>query len=814
MVVSYIKVNEKTYSLEALSERFVHIPTRKFVEIFRHNNVVLPRLLRMILLRKYLTPCIHDPETNSYFSKELMERLQYYEYFTEYQLEELLALLKEDIDYTLYVKDFWLDVLGMKDVLEISSGLLDLLDSQVDESFAEYNILTFNILTSHIFGDKYGFIDGVSSEQLRMILKKSATVTTLRNIAKKYNVSLPQGMSRNFFANLIVAKYKEEPQYKAENIKSLADASIEALEEFASERNYEITSSDELGLYVEYVLLKAHVRTVNDIVYSGYVLSKKNTGSSFGSRLSETKSSESILDGNHVQLYTSHEEAFEDFEYDESLVAKMQTDNEMHEDIEHITSSSLDIFDNKSEDDEITLDNEVLYEKDDVVETENEIELLSIFSDDYSETDTSVEEIVDDVINSASLLIDLEDGREDLDEFESLFAETMSMDDAEPKVSGEYVENRQEIINLSDEIKNINTVLSGRKEENVIFGQIEEQHYLGAEIEIQDESEIEGGVETEDDTEIEIEDLNLKDDSLTDLDLDFDSSGATPDAIEQFRELGNNLDFDNRFESGELFLDEVDEGFSSIGVNAPEFDRVITLKNTDEVDEELSDINDDAQEFNRVVSWYGIDDEFTSMPNSEIQNGKVEGVSQDLIIGQLGEIKFDYDELDATEARQINDSETVSNLMYTIEASEAITVEDDSYDLDLDMEVDLSHESSKNNSGIDYNRVPELSVKVDNMEANVFDIDVELPSDAVIPDSIGNEEESIQKSATLDDEFERFLREVDELETTSILEFDDELGKYKFEVSEDDIHKLKKGGKTSTSSLDEDELLAALSDLD
>ncbi len=841
MVVSYIKVNEKTYSLEALSERFVHIPTRKFVEIFRHNNVVLPRLLRMILLRKYLTPCIHDPKTNSYFSKELVERLQYYEYFTEYQLEELLALLKEDIDYTLYVKDFWLDVLGMKDVLELSNGLLDLLDSQVDKSFEEYNILTFNILTSHIFGDKYGFIDGVSTEQLKMILNKSATVTTLRNIAKKYNVSLPQKMTRNFFANLIVTKYKEDPQYEPENLKVLAEANIKSLEQFADNRNYNISANDELGSYIEYVALKANVRLVNDIVYSGYVLSKKNSGDSFVNRLNETKSSESILDGNHIQLYTSHEEAFEDFEYDESLVAKMQIEDES---IQYTTrdNRSLDANDSQVQIDLINYnDDNQTYDHDE--ENEDSVDMFLVDYNETNMTDTNNHELdintaefdIEtqdlEVFNNTSSLLDIVDEDYVSIEFDSLFAEKMSMEDTGPSLSLEQVDNKPEIINLSDEIRNIDTVLSGRKEADVIFGQIEESteddgfdgvfedfvvnnessEVNDVEFELSDESAEVNDVDVElgekditddnidielndDDFEIEIEDLNLENPSLTDLDLDFDSSGAKLEEVEQFKGLSDDLDLDldfgNLVNNGELFFDESDEGFDNRGVDAPEFDRVFTIED-----------NDNQSLIN---------------PITPILDEEINGVSQDLIIGQLDEVKFDYDELDSTEARQINDFETVSNLIYTTEATEPITVEDDSYDLDLDMKVDLTYEVEKNDTSIDYNRIPELSVKVDTMGDNVFDIDVELPPNTAIHGRIGDEEDKIQKSATLDEEFERFLKEVDELQTTSVLEFDDGVGKYKFEISDEDIQKLKKGGKSSSTSLDEkeDELLAALSDLD
>ncbi len=835
MVVSYIKVNDKTYTLEALSERFVHIPTRKFIEIFRHNNVVLPRLLRMILLRKYLTPCIQDPRTNSYFSKELTERLQYFEYFTEYQLEELLALLKEDIDYTLYVKDFWLDVLGMKDVLELSNGLLNLLDSQVDENFAEYNILTFNILTSHIFGDKYGFIDGVSTEQLRMILKKSSTVTTLRNIAKKYNVSLPQNMTRNFFANLVVAKYKEDPQYTTENLKKIADANIESLEEFANSRNYGITANDELGSYIEYVILKANVRFVNDIVYSGYVLSKKNSKDPFIVGLIETKSSESILDGSHIQLYTSHEDVFEDFEYDESLVAKMQVESDTLEETTYLSdNSTTGDLDSEMEDSDLKLDE---------ITNNSDEGLLSLSSIDYDTSNLpESEQNSFDVINSDSSLIDDEEINEDSDQFDELFTEFMSLNDLELNQDVEQSQNTTEIIDLSKEIKNIDIVLSGRRQEDVIIAQIEEipavddniqieettdqvgdfdnvideidedsvfkldeidedSEFMQDELDETDEyseddiKEISGirdyfDIENEeiskidDDFKIEIEDLNVEDVSVIDLDLDFDSSGASLDAVEQFNDFGNHID------DSELFMDEIDEGFNDIDIDALEFDRVVFSE--DQISHELSDYD------------------------NPISKMRLEGVSQDLVIGQLDEVEFDYDELDITEARQISDFETVSSMMYTSEAIEPITVEDDSYDLNLDMKVDLTNERDNTDSGIDYNTAPELSVKMDNMSGNVFDIDIELPSNVSVPDRIGNEEETIQKSATLDAEFERFLREVDELKTTSVLEFDSDIGKYKFEVSEEDIQKLKKSGKSGTPSLDEkeDELLAALSDLD
>ncbi len=734
MVISYIKVNGKTYSLEALSERFVHIPTRRFVEIFRHNNVVLPRLLRILLLRKYLTPCIQNPVTSSYFSAELKERLEYYDFFTEYQLEEMLALLKEDIDYTLYVRDFWFDVLSLKDVLDLSDQFLNLLDKQVDESFSEYNILSFNILTSHIFGDKYGFVDGVNTEQLRQILNKSATKTTLRNIAKKYNVALPNEMSRDFFASLVIAKYKEDLQYSPENLKSLVDANIKSLEHFASTRGYNITADNEIGAYVEYIMLKANVRKVNDIVYSGYILSKKNSGDPFINKLIEKKSSESILEGNHIQLYTSQSDAYVDFEYDESLVANIGSKSNGAE-------SNFNNARNASSRDAGVVDRNIGHQQ------------------------------TQDVFSSNSSILDLDDNNNNTSDFDSAFTESMSMFGERSNINQSQSDGNESsgIINLSDEINNINTVLAGKDHNNVILAEIEPN--------------------TSDNTDFEIEDLNLEKESLTELEFDLDSSGADLNDISQF---GNNNEMMNSKSSdSELFLDELDEGFSNMGVNSPSFDRV----------EEF--------DFNSIESQ-----DFNTSPNQPDTQRINNGVSKDVIIGGLKDVKFDYDAIDDSEARQVNDYETVSDLMFTTENTDAITIEDDSYDLDLDMSIDMSKEVPDSRREIDYNKAPELSVKREGLDGNVFDIDVELPANAEISGNVGEKEENITKSATLDAGFDDFLREVTEMETASVLEYDEGIGKYKFEVTKEDLQKLEKSTKSADGNTEEDELLAALSDLE
>ncbi len=966
MVVSYIKVNGKTYTLEALCERFVHIPTRKFVEILRQNNVVLPRLLRIILLRKYLTPCIQNPTTNSYFSSQLKQRLVHFQYFTEYQLEELLALLKEDIDYTLYVRDFWLDILGMKDVLELSDGILDLLDKQVDYNFSEYNILTFNILTSHIFGDKYGFIDGVSKEQARNILNTSATVTTLRNIAKKYNVEIPQKMSNEFFASLVVEKYKEDPQYVENNVNSLLSANIESLEYFAENRNYDISYSNELGCYVEFVLLKANVRMVNDIVYSGYILSKKNSGDAFINSLIENKSTESIVEGNHVQLYTTQDELFEDFEYNESLVARVKSEtteivsdemdttdpaNNISDDLLQniLTPKEIDkegeideslrnmlSNDGISSDSENKIDDEVLNilmsgdshdEIGNIHDTDNDMlsimttnesndntndddiigdELFSIFtsaeSDDFANiNDTTddkllvLDETTDDdsdnssyqseldLFSSLATVVDLDDTPEETFEFDSLLTDTISMnskkrDELTKKTAELDKDDQPEIINLSDEIKNIDFVLSGRKGENVIFTDV---------LEVNDSSqENDDEHEPDDEAEIEIEDLNLKDKSLTELDLNFDSSGAntsytdnleditensnfTDSGLTEFEEIFldettenyddfdiefeldgtkkdselnideflnlddelnssiDNIEFDGIIEDDQIFIDENNEEFRDLSVDAPEFDRIGTFNYESDEEFDIDQMLDNANDSNELDIKIEFVNDFDSLNDFDSTNHfenydeferspEITGVSQDLVIGELNEVKFEYDLLDSSEAKQIDDIENISNLMFTTEVIEPITIEDDSYELDLDMDVDLSNEHSSISNEYNYNKAPELYVKVDKSSENTFDIDLEMPTDVTVQGNVGNEEEVIDKSVTLDAEFDRFLKEIDEIKTASVLEFDDDAGKYKFEINEEDIKKLKNAKGLDNTSLDEkeDELLAALTDLD
>lgn len=257
----FIAVRGKNLTYNDFITSLLKIPSYEIIELYGRKNILLPRFIRMKILRNILNSEVKRFKLKGInLSDEVNYRLNWYDLFSEFQLQNLLYFFiekEEEIELNRkYQEEIILMLLNLSDYFDVTN---EEIESLVVRGKSLNNKLEspkdFDKSINLLFGDINDEIDGISKSQFRETLINSSTIIELRNLALKYNIKVPTRIKKNELIDLIINYLKEKKSFNEEELRSeLNLKSIIQIQRFAKDNDIKASTDLKKDEIIEYII--------------------------------------------------------------------------------------------------------------------------------------------------------------------------------------------------------------------------------------------------------------------------------------------------------------------------------------------------------------------------------------------------------------------------------------------------------------------------------------------------------------------------------------------------------------------------------
>lgn len=251
-----VNIKNQNADLGVIVNQLSQLSGTQLAECLASNKTMIPRKVRMQALKEILEIKLHS-QTKLALSDDEKHKLFFFDTFSEYQLEKLFDKLYNSEMLISYKKNYMKLMLKSFEERkiddEIVNQILNLIPRPEDESFMEYNEAMFNVTY-----DKVGEIDGLSINECSALLLQSATALDMKNLGKKYGVSVPRRLKKDDMLNIISANLQKRGEYSDELFEEIRNLSVTAILDFAKSKDLNVSfdlKKEEIASYlVEHII--------------------------------------------------------------------------------------------------------------------------------------------------------------------------------------------------------------------------------------------------------------------------------------------------------------------------------------------------------------------------------------------------------------------------------------------------------------------------------------------------------------------------------------------------------------------------------
>lgn len=260
---SVVVVGSKEMKVEELLKTIIYLPSQQVKTFFVEIGLKIPREIRIFVLREVLREKVIDTRKSRLtLADELNYRLSWYTEFSESQLENLLVFFDDRQLEKEYLEEFWTDIIAYmmeKEVQpKIIKKLLDLSIAHVKTIGLELpNMRIYNKEIKDLFFDSFGRLDGLTPAKFRPVLYKSSTLKEIREIGKKYDVSVPKRLKKKELAKIIVSELEERGKSNAQIVADIQRMSVINMQRFAIDNDIKASTELKKEEIIEYILANA-----------------------------------------------------------------------------------------------------------------------------------------------------------------------------------------------------------------------------------------------------------------------------------------------------------------------------------------------------------------------------------------------------------------------------------------------------------------------------------------------------------------------------------------------------------------------------
>lgn len=231
-------LNDKEMNLTEVVDKLANLAASQIVEYFNSINLKLPRVLNIAALRGVLNSKVVVAKTLN-LSDEMMYRLRFYPDFSEYQLQAFYRLVKEDGMDVCYKQNLFKVILMNANLLNLSDEQVTNLLNIVALPYEDFD--TFENLVLPLFYDFNKDFDGIRKETIVNVMRKSATSQDIRDLGKKYDISIPKRLKRDEMQVLIEEGLRKQHKLTVEMKEKLDKLPIINLQRVAKQNGIKVS---------------------------------------------------------------------------------------------------------------------------------------------------------------------------------------------------------------------------------------------------------------------------------------------------------------------------------------------------------------------------------------------------------------------------------------------------------------------------------------------------------------------------------------------------------------------------------------------
>ncbi|XMB72355.1 hypothetical protein RJI07_00260 [Mycoplasmatota bacterium WC30] len=257
------KTNEEFFTF---SKRLVVIPTEDIKKLLIKHKIKLPLYAHAFLLKETIRSKVFEERLFNTYSDELKFRLRGYDDYSIYPLEKLINKYNLDFELARY-KELLFDFIYINSSkLSVKNSFINELQQlqhnyTVDLEVMKYS--DFYALISDLFYEADGYLDGVAIKDWTEDLLASYTLGDLKELGKKYSVSVPRRINKAKLIQILTSKFK----LTVDEASLLSKKSVLDLEIYSKEKGFQISidlKKKDMIEYIKFSLSMYHKKTAKD----------------------------------------------------------------------------------------------------------------------------------------------------------------------------------------------------------------------------------------------------------------------------------------------------------------------------------------------------------------------------------------------------------------------------------------------------------------------------------------------------------------------------------------------------------------------
>ena len=257
-----ISIYGKQQKISSLVRSLASLSGNQVYYFFMNREIKIPKVLNVMSLQAVLNKKIKFLNSES-LSKDYFKKLEYYKYFTEYQLYDLFMKIANDpVSFKEYREALFYVVIYNYLKLNLNDGELTYLKNlrkAKTESFSEY--FDYVSACSLELDDTF---DGQSIADLEFNLANTASKEMMQTIAGRHGIELPSVLTIDEYLEYITYSLRMQGAYNDAIVDELKNMSIEQLESYCDRVGIKMKShlnEKMMSDYLIYILGQVSIET-------------------------------------------------------------------------------------------------------------------------------------------------------------------------------------------------------------------------------------------------------------------------------------------------------------------------------------------------------------------------------------------------------------------------------------------------------------------------------------------------------------------------------------------------------------------------
>lgn len=250
-----IVLNGKNYILSDEIEKIAIISSTHIVDFFNKKNIKLPRKIRINALRLTFRDLVEKSRVlrSDGFSDEFLYRLNWFNEFSEYQLESLFNIYTDSKLVLEYKKNLWYSIfLNATQIGLTDNDIISIFNSRIGD---KEDIISYNQRLLSIFVDEKEEFDGLGIATFRRVLAASSTLVDIRDLGNnKYKINVPKRLKKEELLQIIFEELEKVCKLDDAIVEKLKKGSIVSLQRFCKDNNIKASIELKKEELVEYIL--------------------------------------------------------------------------------------------------------------------------------------------------------------------------------------------------------------------------------------------------------------------------------------------------------------------------------------------------------------------------------------------------------------------------------------------------------------------------------------------------------------------------------------------------------------------------------